>query len=152
MEKIQKNTKLDNIYVVVAIFNPAGYKKRYDLYYQFEAHMKEYNMNLITIECIYGDDQTYSVTDPNNPTHIQVKANDKLWHKENLINYAIQHLPTNWEYVLWLDADIEFKEKDWPEESLNLLKITILFKYSNTLISLDLKERILKHIFLLRTP
>ena len=136
MEKIQKNTKLDNLYVVVAIFNPSGYKKRYDLYYQFEAHMKDYKINLITIECIYEDNQEYSVTNSNNPMHIQVKVKDSLWHKENLINYAIRCLPSSWEYVLWLDADIEFNENDWPEriiKSFENYEIIQVFKHADFL-------------------
>src|SRR4051794_6956242 len=106
MEKITNNSfSTDHLYVVTSVFNPAGYKKRYDLYYQFEEHMKKFGIKLITIECVYGDSQDYSVTESKNPYHIQVRTTDPLWHKENLLNMAIRKLPEDWESVLWLDAD-----------------------------------------------
>jgi hypothetical protein len=46
-----------------------------------------------------------------------------LWVKENLINLAIKSLPTNWEYVCWIDSDILFLNPNWVEETINSLKV-----------------------------
>jgi len=123
---------LKDLYVITAIFNPASYKSRTDLYFQFEEHMRNSTINLITIECIYGNNSEFVVTESNNTNHIQLRTNQPLWHKENLINIAIRRLPSNWKYVLWLDADIEFQESDWPLrviESFNKYDIIQVFKY-----------------------
>jgi hypothetical protein len=134
----RKESDLNNLYVITAIFNPAAYKKRYDLYYQFESHLKKFGINLITIECIYNENPNseFCVTDSNNPFHIQVRTDHPLWHKENLLNLAISKLPDNWKYVLWLDADIEFIEDDWPMriiEAFEKYHIIQVFKYAHFL-------------------
>jgi hypothetical protein len=128
---------MEQLYVIATIFNPASYKTRTDLYYQFEAHMKNSGVNLITIECIYGDNnETFNVTRKDRPDHIQLKANHPLWHKENLINLAIKKLPDTWRYVLWLDADIEFLESDWSKkvlEAFQKYEIIQVFKFAHFL-------------------
>lgn len=48
------------------------------------------------IECIYDWQTEFSATQADNPRHIQVKAEHPLWHKENLLNIAIKHLPQDW--------------------------------------------------------
>ena len=127
---------LDNLYVITPIFNPASYKSRTNLYFQFAEHMRKSNVTLITIECIYGNNSEFSVTDSNNTNHIQLRTNHPLWHKENLINIAIRRLPSTWKYVLWLDADIEFLESDWPLRVIEAFKkyeIIQVFKYAQFL-------------------
>jgi hypothetical protein len=129
-------TELQHLYVIATVFNPAGFKKRYDLYYQFEKHMKDYGINLVTIECIYDHETEYAVTKEDNPLHIRVKTTSPLWHKENLINIAVSKLPSDWKYVLWIDADIEFLENDWPSrviESFSKYDIIQVFKYAHFL-------------------
>ena len=91
---------LDNLYVIAAIFNPASYKSRTDLLFQFAEHMRNSNVTLITIERVYGNSTEFSVTDNNNTNHTQLRTNITLWHKENLINRAIRRLPSTWKYVL----------------------------------------------------
>ena len=128
---------MEHLYVIATIFNPASYKTRTDLYYQFEAHMKKSGVNLITIECIYGDNnETFNVTRKECPNHIQLKADHPLWHKENLINFAIRKLPDTWRYVVWLDADIEFLESDWCQrvvEAFQKYEIIQVFKFAHFL-------------------
>jgi hypothetical protein len=59
-----------------------------------------------------------------------------LWHKENLINLAVQRLPEDWEYVAWLDADIEFLNKEWARETVEELQtydVVQVFSHCNDL-------------------
>ena len=120
--RLADENPLDNLYVITAVFNPASFKSRTDLYFQFAEHMRSSNITLITIECVYGDTSEFSVTNSNNTNHIQLRTNIPLWHKENLINIAINRLPSTWKYVLWLDADIEFLESDWPSRVIEAFK------------------------------
>jgi hypothetical protein len=53
---------------------------------------------------------------------IQVRTTDELWLKENLINVAVQHLPADWKYVAWVDADVLFAREDWANETVQQLQ------------------------------
>jgi hypothetical protein len=90
-------------------------KLRKGLYNNFKSYMEEYNVNLVTVECVIGENE-FEITEENKPFDIRVKAEQILWLKENLINIGIKHLPKTWKYVVWLDADIEFLEDDWVEK------------------------------------
>jgi hypothetical protein len=77
---------------------------------------------LYIVELIYGTTQTYMVTDPENPRHLQLHAEHPLWHKENMINLGIQRLlPPDWKAVAWIDADLEFDSAEWAKNTLKLL-------------------------------
>lgn len=112
---------LDNFYVVTMISNPVRFRSRYALYEQFAQHMKEAGVKLITIELCFGD-RNHQITNANDPNHIQLQIWDELWHKENAINIAVSRLPANWEYVAWIDADVEFTRKDWAIETVHQLQ------------------------------
>ena len=107
--------------MITAIFNPCGYKSRYDLFKDFAARMKENGVKLFVIECAFGE-QPFSVTTDKNPLHIQVRSSSIMWIKENLINVCISKLPPHWRYVAWLDADIEFVNQDWVSDCISILK------------------------------
>lgn len=114
---ISKSSRSDlsHFAVITIIFNPIQYKSRYALYHRFAKHMLRCGIHLFTVECIFETKeqfglpkQKFHVTNPNEPRHLQIKAPSVIWLKENLINIAVQHLPSSIEYVAWLDADIEF--------------------------------------------
>jgi len=110
-----------NFYVVAVISNPVRYRKRYELYKKFAHHIKQAGAKLMTVEVAFGD-RPFEVTEPCNPFHVQLRTWDELWHKENMINIGISRLPSTWEYVAWIDADIEFVRKDWIEETVQQLQ------------------------------
>lgn len=86
--------------------------------------MEAYGVKLLTVEIAYGD-RPFEVTKSSDPMNIQLRSWEELWHKENMINIGIQHLSrmfTNWEYVAWIDADIEFVRKDWLQETVQQLQ------------------------------
>ena len=109
------------LYVVTCISNPMRYRSRYHLYRQFEKYVADSGAILYTIEQSYGK-REFEITDHHNPRHIRVTANTELWHKENLLNLAIQRLPCDWQYVAWIDADVEFARPDWVHETIHLLQ------------------------------
>ncbi|CAF3958307.1 unnamed protein product [Rotaria sp. Silwood1] len=116
-----KSYDLSNLAVITIIFNPVKFKSRYEHYQNFAAHMNQSGVQLITVECIFESTtrfglppQTFEVTRADNRYHVQLVAPCILWMKENLINIAVQRLPPQFEYVAWIDADIEFDSLDWP--------------------------------------
>ena len=73
--------------------------RRYKLFKEF--------INIYVVEMIYNN-QEYMVTSYN-PKHLQLKTETSLWHKENMINLAIEKLLSkNYKAFAWFDANIEF--------------------------------------------
>lgn len=108
-------------YVIAVISNPVQYKSRYVLYQEFKKHLAQHGVQLFTVEVAFGDRQ-FVVTDETDPFSLQFRTWDELWHKENMINLAIQRLPKNWEFVAWIDADIQFHNANWVEDTLHALQ------------------------------
>ena len=121
-------THIAPLYVIAVVSNPARFSKRYTLFNEFCERMNhEKNVKLIGIELQQGSRpfQTNSI--------IKVRTNDELWFKENLINLAVSHLPDDWEYMAWIDTDIEFQNKDWVRETIEQLqtyRIVQLFSHA----------------------
>lgn len=112
----------DPLYVIAVISNPVRYHSRWALYHQFEHHVNaSKDCVLYTVEAAYRD-RPHMVTHHENPFHIQFRTEHELWHKENMINLGISRLPSDWKYVAWIDADIEFIRKDWVHETLQKLQ------------------------------
>lgn len=112
---------LKNFYVVTMISNPVRYKSRYELYKRFEKMVLDAGAKLLTVEIAFGD-RAHEITEAGNPWHLQLRTFNELWHKENAINLGIQRLPTDWEYVAWIDSDILFTRQDWLQETAHQLQ------------------------------
>lgn len=113
----------NTLHVVRVITNPVRFHSRYRLYReQEEALSKMPNLKLYTVEAAFGD-RHHEVTESCNPNHLQVRINSEIWIKENLINLGVAHLlPRNWRYMAWIDADIEFRNHHWGQETLHQLQ------------------------------
>lgn len=103
-----KTPDLSHFWVIAVISNPVRYLSRYRLYRVFEEQMLAMNTNMLTVEMAFGD-RDWEITQPDNPRHIRFRSWDELWHKENMINLAVQQLwriDPDWQYVAWVDADV----------------------------------------------
>lgn len=109
------------LHVVCAVSNPRRYWSRYELYAPFARHMRCSGAELWTAELAYGD-RPFAVTDAADPRHLQLRGGHELWHKENLLNLAVQRLPADWKYVAWIDADVHFVRPDWAAETVQRLQ------------------------------
>jgi len=109
------------LHVVAVITNPCRYRSRYELYRKFEKYIRDSGAILTTVEAAYGQ-RPHEVTDCTCPGHVQYRTGHELWHKENLINLGIQRLPSDWEYVAWIDADVTFSRPDWVVETVQQLQ------------------------------
>ncbi|MDE1905104.1 MAG: hypothetical protein KGH75_01455 [Rhodospirillales bacterium] len=110
-----------DLHVVSSIFNPKGYRSRSLNYYKFIDHMIESKVNINIIECaIKGADFTTAHDSRINQTW--VRSNSALWMKENLLNIAINKLPSTVKYLLVADADIEFKDVNWVQKLIETLQ------------------------------
>jgi hypothetical protein len=112
------------LYVIAPVFNPQRYRQRWKLYEDFEHYvLSNDEAHLVTIECSFGE-RSHVIEEHPSPKHtvIKVQTNHEIWIKENMINLAIQRLPADWEYVAWIDADIQFIRPDWVGECIHQLQ------------------------------
>ena len=83
--------------------------------------MEESGVKLYTVELAYGD-RPFEITEETYGTEIRLRTRQELWHKENLLNIAMQNLPSDWKYVAWIDADVTFMRPDWAQETVQQLQ------------------------------
>lgn len=115
-------TDPDVLYVVTPVNNYLRYRRRYELFEKYVAHMESLpGIVLYVVEVALGE-RPFAVTDPKNPRHLQLRTNTVLWHKENMINQCVEHLPRNWKYVAWVDGDVEFLRRNIAYETIHALQ------------------------------
>jgi hypothetical protein len=112
----------DKLNVIIVISNPCLFKKRYKLTNEFIKRMEnEEYVRLFVVELCY-DEQKFVITKKNNKNHLQLRCNDVIWHKENMINIGVKKLlPKKWKSFAWIDADIEFENSNWALDTLKVL-------------------------------
>ena len=108
------------LYVVLPYFNFCGFKRRRDLFIQFvERYVKTPGLRLVVVEAM-GPAALGSLGGVHE--HIRLTSDSRVWLKENLINLGVKALPKDWKYVAWIDADLEFLNKNWVQETIRGLQ------------------------------
>lgn len=111
------------LHVITMISNPVRYSTRYKLWREFNERMTAAGVTLWTLELQLGA-RPFEITDPSNPRHFQMRGRDELWAKENALNALVTKLPEEWEYLAWIDADVDFvgRTNEWPIETIHALQ------------------------------
>jgi hypothetical protein len=66
--------------------------------------------------------QKFIVTSSKNKNHLQLRCDNPIWHKENMVNLAVKYLlPKTYKAFAWIDADIEFESNTWALDTLKIL-------------------------------
>ena len=106
------------LHVIIVVSNPAEFERRYQLFEEFiDRYDPLPNIEVHSIELQYG------MKPFRTSAKLKYRTDHELWSKENLINLGVQHsLPQTWEYMAWIDADIEFHNEKWAEETLLALQ------------------------------
>lgn len=115
------DTILEPLYIVTVIYNSPRWRVRWKLYQDFAKRCEEAGAILYTVEVAFGN-REFSITEANNPCHIQLRTNSEIWHKEAALNAGVARLPAGWQYVAWIDADITFARDDWADEAKHRLQ------------------------------
>jgi len=110
------------LHVITMCSNPMRATRRYELFTRFREYMLAQGVRIWAAE-IQDGERPHCVTSPNNPRDLQLRTTTQLWHKENALNLLIQRLPSDWKYVAWIDADIEFLNKNWLQETIHELQL-----------------------------
>jgi hypothetical protein len=120
--QLRDEVDISGLHIISVISNPLRFKSRYELYDRFTAHMAALGANHWTVEIAIGD-RAFAVTDSSNPRHIQLRTQEILWHKENMIELAINRLPRDWKQVAWIDADVSFQRHDILSQIVHQLQV-----------------------------
>jgi hypothetical protein len=99
--------------ILTSYYNPQNYKTRTENYKRFK---EELGHDLLTIECAFGTDP-FTLKDS-----VKLRANSVLWQKERLLRIGEKLLPKEQDYVIFLDCDVIFENKNWLEDTKKLLK------------------------------
>lgn len=111
----QKKEITNNVLDVIAVIsNPAGFERRYQLFNEFCQRMEKNPLVRLTSIELQQRARPFKTN-----AKIKLRSKHEIWYKENLINVATRHyLPDDWEYLAWIDTDLEFLNKDWATETL----------------------------------
>ena len=141
----------EKLNVIIVMSNPCRYARRYILTKEFILRMEREEadrVNLFVVELAYGNQPFLVAKEASvNSRHLQLRGGDTpLWHKENMINIAVQQLlvPRNYKAFAWIDADVEFENFSWAEDTLKILNgckdMVQLFSHC---VDMDLEENTL---------
>jgi hypothetical protein len=125
----------DGFYAIVVCSNPIRYASRYRLLRDCLDHLEDLGFKVLLVELAFGD-RPFAVTRPNDDMHLQLRTDEELWFKENLINLGITHLRRvrpRVRYVAWIDGDIVFQRRDIIAETVEQLQhydIVQMFSHS----------------------
>lgn len=117
---------LSKFHVITVLSNPFRYKSRKTNFDRFRNGILEETDNLHVVELIAGRRET-TLTDPKNDKHIQLWGSSltgDIWQKEAMMNVAVEALCRNhpdWQYLMWIDADI-LMEPGWARETVEALQ------------------------------
>lgn len=111
----------EKLYVIAVMSNPVMFASRARLANEFVAQLKRTpNVVPVTVELAFGG-RGFELTEVGD-IHLQLRARDEVWHKENMINLALQRLPLEARKVAWVDADVEFRDPLWATATLHALE------------------------------
>jgi len=129
------------LYVVLPYFNFCGFKKRRELFIKFVDRLKhKCGIRLIVSEMV-GPAPL-----PRLPVwkHLKFPVKHNVWVKESLINVAASHLPIDWQYIAWIDADITFLNDGWIRDTLKALESADVVQMWHTAVNLGPADEAIK--------
>jgi hypothetical protein len=116
---ITKCPERSDFAIITTHFNPLGFTRLRDTYYEWLPSLGAAVNHLITVELVYDDD----IPELNGSTVIRgSREKHFLWQKEALINAALANLPDRIKYVAWVDHDLVFSNTSWISDSLEILQ------------------------------
>jgi len=120
---------LTKLHVVTSLFNPWRYSARGFHYDRFRQHVRHSHMCQLHVGELAFGRRDFEFTqghlmpvDQGETMEYRFRTSTELWHKERMLNRLVQYLPHDWEYVAWIDADINFVRDDWALETVHRLQ------------------------------
>jgi hypothetical protein len=134
------------LYVAAAYSNPHNWRSRRVLFAEFMRYMRALpNVRLFVGELAYGTDP-FHLTSAANPDHLQLRANQILWHKENILNLVIaKKFPANWQYGAYCDGDFSFSRRDLATATIKMLQTNDWVQLFSDYTNLSADQRMLSN-------
>jgi len=143
--KTPESFHLSPLYVILPYFNYCGFEKRRKLFIDFVGrYARTPNVKLVVVEATQKGTRFQLPAFTNVILHIKVELSDRVWIKENLINIGVKHLPPDWYYVAWIDADITFLNPSWAIHTIQRLKTKDIVQLFQTSVHLGPDEEAFK--------
>lgn len=127
------------LHVVAPYCNPTDSAARLANWHRFEDGMVAAGVALTSVELTYGE-LPFALAARAGVQRVQLRGEDVLWHKENLINLGAAALPKGWKYAMWLDGDMLMWD-GWAAEVLADLQLHPVTQVSSHLTWLDAKGK-----------
>ena len=123
--------------IVSCFFNPMNSPYRVKAFEEFYRSIKHLPHKIV--ECVIGNGIPHLSHHRKDIELIQTES--LLWHKEALLNQIIAKLPRKYKYVMWVDADVIFTNKDWVPEAVKILQTESLVQLFEYCVHLDKDEK-----------
>jgi hypothetical protein len=104
------------LWAITSYFNPQHYERRLLNYRLFRERM---TAPLITVELALNGE--FELRPDDADVMVQLPGRDVLWHKERLLNIALNAVPPDCRKIAWLDCDVVFQEPDWARLTSDML-------------------------------
>jgi hypothetical protein len=106
--------------VICSHFNPSGFHIPRRNLLRFLRQLESSGISTFAAELAYDDDPYFLPSSPN-VFHFRTARTNVLWHKENLLNLAVERIPTKYDKIAWTDTDIAFLSRSWAEDADRML-------------------------------
>ena len=110
-----------DVWAITSYFNPTGSRRRR---VNFEIFRQRLNVPFVVVEL--ATDQPFELGPHDAPIVVQIRSSSVLWHKERLLNIAVQHVPRRVLHIAWIDGDVIFGNDSWAEEASKALSKSAL--------------------------
>ncbi|KRX10971.1 hypothetical protein PPERSA_12095 [Pseudocohnilembus persalinus] len=127
------SAELTNFYIVTTIFSPIQTKQKLETYKKFAQTCEQYDIKLITIEYTYMGCPFVATEQFFEPYHFQIRIDDPMFLKYNLVNSILEKLPNEWGWLAIIDYNVIFKNFDWIQQAKQNLQFTVaqqLYEYA----------------------
>lgn len=135
------------LYIILPYFNYCHFHRRKELFLAFLRRICGIeHIYIVVAEAIEkGETSQFTKEDlVGVSTHLCIDTQHRIWMKENLINIAVQHLPSGWKYMAWIDADIAFVNSSWVKDTLQALEQYDVVQMFHTCVNMGPNEEALK--------
>jgi hypothetical protein len=127
----------DTLHLACMISNPARYKRRYELFFQWAEKMRAEPHVQIYVGELQQRSRSFVLDTwcrERGIPWIGFNSSYEVWHKENILNLVMQRLiPEEADHIGWMDCDSHPVLPGWGQEALNELQrhpVVQLFSHS----------------------
>ena len=107
------------IWAITCYFNTSDSPRRLQ---NFRGFRERLGIPLVAIELSF--DGEFELGESDAEILLRRTSRDELWHKERLLNLALDAVPEHCAAIAWIDADVLFENESWHEEALVALETT----------------------------